>query len=703
MMSLVSEYMKFNGFSSTLKTLEAEYRAKYSYSSNNEEKDGQRDGLEGAGDILAIKNSLLAFFDAAEVSKLNKYFIKFIPESIRNHNIDCQKLEFYLNIHCAIQPFRISSLKSYNGDAVAAAKAAVSSIHAFSKFLNTRGQVLSENPEFLPFYALPYIPNPIDHPSFKPIFEARWVTNLRYKFSVFLDSALVQYKNSNPELYRLVEKAVSSGSVSVAGSGRAGAELLRQSKKDLTLAESSEEMSKMFIKKEMELQEAFVTRETKLREFSYHIYMTAVELLQNLVKLVATYDKENKIVHPDVLPNSYKKLELYASVLTSKVGAPLPAAVLTVVPPSSFSSNNTAHNSANSSLRNTARSEGKSAGIKAPGLKNQVNFKAIKEALLGYITTGGEAADKDGALLLQALRWRLTKSKMKVRKANLKDFIDYDIFNIRGTIKTSDGVETTENLLAKITSECPATSLMLEYMMRLVNVMASESTGRGYMLSDENCLPTLVRLLNEEPRDSITRQNALGTLQKFSLRRKPQNLMINLNVVDWIVTTLKSDSSNDEPQQISEYTIEYATALLMNLCLRSAGKTKAENPALDILSVLSSLMESENTQVRTYINGTLYSILSRASLKERGMEIGIDEILRRLYDKSEENFQKQIEYILKQLLAETVDKVESDDEGEEDDEEQEKGNDDDSDDLPVEEYEEETLEAGAGEGRGEGC
>jgi hypothetical protein len=68
----------------------------------------------------------------------------------------------------------------------------------------------------------------------------------------------------------------------------------------------------------------------------------------------------------------------------------------------------------------------------------------------------------------------------------------------------------------------------------------------------------------------------------------------------------------------------------MNLCLRSKGKNDAEKRALDMLTILSSFMEHENSQVRTYVNGTLYSILSRATIKEKALEIGMDEILRRV-------------------------------------------------------------------------
>lgn len=47
--------------------------------------------------------------------------------------------------------------------------------------------------------------------------------------------------------------------------------------------------------------------------------------------------------------------------------------------------------------------------------------------------------------------------------------------------------------------------------------------------------------------------------------------MIRLDVIRWIVETLR-----DEMDTLSDYTLEYATALLMNLSLRAQGKDKCE-------------------------------------------------------------------------------------------------------------------------------
>jgi hypothetical protein len=95
-----------------------------------------------------------------------------------------------------------------------------------------------------------------------------------------------------------------------------------------------------------------------------------------------------------------------------------------------------------------------------------------------------------------------------------------------------------------------------------------------------------------------------------------------MEMIDWIAKVLKN-----EGQELCDYSIEYATALLMNLSLRSSGKDKCEAADVELLNVLNELLEHENLQVRTYINGTLYSIFTRAKLKEQARALGMEEVL----------------------------------------------------------------------------
>jgi hypothetical protein len=93
-------------------------------------------------------------------------------------------------------------------------------------------------------------------------------------------------------------------------------------------------------------------------------------------------------------------------------------------------------------------------------------------------------------------------------------------------------------------------------------------------------------------------------------------------MIQWIATVLRN-----EQETLSDYSIEYATALLMNLSLRAAGKDKCEDPDIQLLNVLNDLVEHENLQVRTYVNGTLYSIFTRKKLREEAKALGMPEVL----------------------------------------------------------------------------
>lgn len=93
-------------------------------------------------------------------------------------------------------------------------------------------------------------------------------------------------------------------------------------------------------------------------------------------------------------------------------------------------------------------------------------------------------------------------------------------------------------------------------------------------------------------------------------------------MIKWIAIVLQNENDN-----LSDYSIEYATALLMNLSLRAAGKDKCEDPNIELLKVLNELVEHDNLQVRTYVNGTLYSIFTRRRLREEAKELGMQDIL----------------------------------------------------------------------------
>ena len=60
----------------------------------------------------------------------------------------------------------------------------------FKGFLENRGAALSQTTEFLPFYALPFVPDPTKHPSYKELFQDNWVPDLQMRLEKFLSLTL---------------------------------------------------------------------------------------------------------------------------------------------------------------------------------------------------------------------------------------------------------------------------------------------------------------------------------------------------------------------------------------------------------------------------------------------------------------------------------------------------------------------------------
>jgi hypothetical protein len=86
---------------------------------------------------------------------------------------------------------------------------------------------------------------------------------------------------------------------------------------------------------------------------------------------------------------------------------------------------------------------------------------------------------------------------------------------------------------------------------------------------------------------------------------------------------------------------------------------------------LNDLLEHEDVEVRSYVNGTLYSILAIPQIREEARAMGMEEILAALVQSSEAGLASQLEYIIKQLKSDEVsDDIVSDDEADDDDDEE---------------------------------
>uniref|UniRef100_A0A8C0LBR9 LisH domain-containing protein ARMC9 n=1 Tax=Canis lupus dingo TaxID=286419 RepID=A0A8C0LBR9_CANLU len=569
LLGLVKEYLDFAEFEDTLKTFSKECKMKgkpLSKTAGGSLKDSKS---------LIIQKNLVTAFDNGDQKVFFSLWEEHVPSSIRDHDSLAQKLEFYLHIHFAIYLLKHSIGRPDKEDLD-------ERISYFRTYLETKGAALSQTTEFLPFYALPFVPNPMVHPSFKELFQDSWTPELKLKLEKFL--ALIFKASNTPKLLTLYQLHQ---------------QLVEAERRSMT----------------------YLKRYNKIQADYHNLIGVTAELVDSLEATVS-----GKMITPEYLQSVC--VRLFSDQMRQSL----------------------AH-SVDFTRPGTVRLCALGLGLKlkdVPLLPSLDYEKLKKDLILG--------SDRLKAFLLQALRWRLTTSHPgEQRETVLEAYIGNDLLDCH-----SHSQRTVLQLLHS------KSEVVRQYMARLINAFASLAGGRLYLAQSTKVLRMLEERLKEEDEDIVTRENVLGALQKLLPPRRPlQTAMIRDGLIFWLIDILK------DPDCLSDYTLEYSVALLMNLCLRSAGKNMCAKVAGLVLKVLSDLLGHENHEIQPYVNGALYSILSIPSIREEARAMGMEDILRCFIKEGNAEMVRQIEFIIKQLNSEELldGVLESDDDEDEDDEE----------------------------------
>uniref|UniRef100_A0A9J8BIP9 LisH domain-containing protein ARMC9 n=1 Tax=Cyprinus carpio carpio TaxID=630221 RepID=A0A9J8BIP9_CYPCA len=467
----------------------------------------------------------------------------------------------------------------------------------FKHYLETRGAALSQTTEFLPFYALPFVPNPTIHPSFQELFHDSWMPELRERLEKFLSVTL---KASNtPRLLTLYNEG-----------GKGNKEAIQQMQLHLTEAERKSAIC--------------MRRFTKLQADHHNLIGITAELVDSLEATV-----RGKMISPEYLQGVC--MRLFSGHMRQSAAQ---------------SVDFTRPGTASSMLRASVAPQ----RPKDVPLLPSLDYEKLKKDLVN-------GSDRLKALLLQALRWRLTRSLHgEQRDTVLQAFISNDLLE-----RYSSKQKTVLNLMKS------KNDVVRQYMARLINAFASLCDGRMYLSQIPSLLRFLLDSLKTEEKESVTRENVLAAMQKLSLRRAQQSAMIRDGLIGWLVKELHDSDC------LSDYTLEYAISLLMNLCLRTQGKKKCAEEAKHVLIVLTELLGHENHEIRYYVNGALYSILSMPEIREEAKQMSMEEILRCYTKEENSELNRQIEFIIKQLNSVDIPELEpeSDDEEDDDDDDEE--------------------------------
>ena len=264
---------------------------------------------------------------------------------------------------------------------------------------------------------------------------------------------------------------------------------------------------------------------------------------------------------------------------------------------------------------------------------SNLDFSQIQEELEGHQT-------RRKLLLLQALRWMLTRSTVTGRVQIIATFATNDLLGLR----SSDRLLTWF-----LPSGSNIPHLLQGGLARLVNAMASGRSGREYLVHHRRLLETLIDCLVfiGGQMAAVTVDMIVAILQKLSLKYSARKMMLQRGLVSWLVTC---HLVHLEPVRL--YGLEYSTALLMNLCLHRSGKEQCVPLANSVLNLLLELLVRDLKPINPYVNGTLYSLLGNREINVAARSLGVEQRIIRKCQNCEEETRRQLEYILDQLRGE---------------------------------------------------
>jgi LisH domain-containing protein ARMC9 len=688
---LILEYFQFSEFSKTAEAFQNEIKHPSTVKSGAN-KEGSNKGV-----VNGLNRKFSKTLDEGDYDTAMRLWNKYIPQAVRNRDPTCQKLYFNLQLHFAIFPLLPAGKKSPNADPE-------QSMGRFKKFLETSGAGLAKSPQFLPYYALPFIPDPKQHPTFKEMFQPQWLNDLKARLARFFQLSV--QVTEKPRLIKMLEGTEWRNG---AGDGAAG------DRERAAAAQAQEEAvnSKMAALKSLEAQ--LVEKESHLLAVKQENAGTLLEMEENCRAL---FDIASQCIHAliaasdgiriseDFMKEAYSKLAALEPSLVSPSGgregaagfvhrayeeptagfgpeaveeerrqrqvsqSPARGGILKNAnarndyesgregSPGSFSQDDASGRGTSFADHSQhlphKSSPHQSSPQSSPDGSQVYGARAMSVPVLppmDYASIREGLSTKNGVplcRLLQALRWRYVHAHPgRQRRGVMQSYVQHDLLGQEEMVEGR--VHHLPLLLAH------SDSRVVEYAVRLVNALASESAGRTYLLSRPGLIEQIIKVIRGQSSDCELRKNALGALQKFSLRRRAQSEMIRHDLLAWLTSTLA------DVESLSDYSVEYGSALLMNLTLRKEGKLRCDSQAKEVLAVLNDLLENENMQVRTYVHGALYSLLTRPLLKENAMAMGLEDILTALIGHSEPALARQIEYIIEQLKAEPKEDEEEED------------------------------------------
>ena len=590
--------------------------------------------------------SLISYFKSGEKDKFLSHWTRLIPNNLILTESTLYKLNFYIQIYFAIYPI-LNPRTNINEEKIQ--KNLKKNMEEFKSFLERNKPQSESSSEFLAYYALPYIPDPRNNFTYVNLFKPEWTACIIEQIE-----KCVEYYSPNkvcnlPLLYDIsIGKKIININNNINNNlrgyiGKEGKKMKELIEENRDLKDKEENNKKIFL----ESQKNWCSLALDIINCSFDLVELCNKLSNN--QNLANIDEiSNKLIkYQNFLVNNLNDLNKNKISPEIKITPLNIKHVLSRESNINITSNTNINNNVSISMNSinnihknsspdTTTKKISNLSVSKELKKNKINKIEMKDSIINMkklnliLNSKHPIYNEKINHLFKEIREKIYSKDNTLRTLTLYQIFFYDIL----------GALSNNSLFKQLLSN---KNINLE-VIKLVNSLANYNIGKNYLLSNNNIIEDIVKLMIAENTDTPLRQNCLGSLQKFSLRNEPQNKLIELNVIHYLI-----DIFMFQGDILSDYSIEYGLALLMNLSLRKGGKEKFEAVGEKIINILIKYLKYDNIQILTCINGMLYSLIKMKKIRKLAVELGIIESLENLKKLKNEQINKQIKCIQDEL------------------------------------------------------
>ncbi|VDP88087.1 unnamed protein product [Echinostoma caproni] len=138
------------------------------------------------------KMDIIRMLNAGDKNGVFQALEEILPETVLNTR-DYQRLEFELNLYLTTTAWEEVSSQEQ-----------AENLQEFRRYLETKGTLLSQSTDLLPYYALPYASNPKEHPVYQQLFKEPWRKSVVFRLSTLIDSILSPNLIGPPRLVKVL-------------------------------------------------------------------------------------------------------------------------------------------------------------------------------------------------------------------------------------------------------------------------------------------------------------------------------------------------------------------------------------------------------------------------------------------------------------------------------------------------------------------